>query len=166
MRQLLRYFWDDAYSYLALAGTSIGVLVGFLPMLVPNMPSSYGWWIAGICGVGFLYRAMKAAILLRFGRHTEARIAEQSSSFRGVSNLTYFFRLENASDAQTLHFTIHGKWDICNCPRHRELLVAYWKSYPNFHIAYWNYNTPTRDKQEHDSLELPSEKTKFPQDFS
>ena len=42
---------------------------------------------------------------------------------------------------QTLHFTIHGKWDICNCPRHRELLVAYWKSYPNFHIAYWNYNT-------------------------
>ena len=164
MRQLLRYLWDDAYSYLAIAGTSIGVLVGFLPMLVPDMPSSYGWWIAGICGAGLLYRAMKAAVLLRFGRHTAARIAEQSATFKGISNLTYYFRLESVSDAKPLHFTIHGKWDTSS--RHSELSVAYWKSYPNFHIAYWNYNKQARDKQEHEPLELPSEKTKFPQNFS
>jgi len=133
-------------------------------MLAPNMPTSYGWWIAGISGTVFLIRAIKAAILLRFGKHTEARIAKQSSSFRGISNLAYFFHLESASDAKAASFPIHGKWDTSS--RHSQLSVAYLESYPNFHIAYWNYNSVDRDEQEQELLKLPSEKTKFPQDFA
>lgn len=156
MPQLLRYLWDDTYTYAATAGLLIGSLIAYIPKIVPTMPPSYGYWIAGTCAAVVLYRTGKAAILLRFGKHTEARIHDTYHTI-SISKLTYSSKHDR---------TIAGKWQTSNQHSKGELTIAYWESHPSFHIAYWNYNTVNRTQSEKPLLERPSEKTNFPQDFS
>lgn len=128
MLQLLRYLWDDAFAYVAAAGILIGGLVACVPPIAPKMPPSYGYWVIGVSAAVFLYRASKAAILFRLGKRTEAQIHDVHRAI-GITKLSYSFKIDR---------TVYGKWQTSNQDSEGKLSVAYWESYPSFHIAYWN----------------------------
>jgi hypothetical protein len=125
MSHILRFIWNDALAYLSASDVFVGLIVAMVP--VPEMPNSYGYWITVPSGAVLAYRIAKGALLLSFGVHVEADVLEKYVGYRNVAKIHYSFETETG--------TVIANWQSFD--QQGQLLVAYWNSYPNFHIACW-----------------------------
>ena len=126
MSRFLRFIWNDAIAYLAGAIAIIGVVVVLLP--IQGMPEYYGYWVLGVGSIVLAYRIAKSAALLSLGSHTCPKVLDKYIGFRDVAKIHYSFTSDSS--------TVRGTWQSFD--QQCDLMVAYWKSYPSFHIAYWN----------------------------
>ena len=129
MIRFFRFIWNDALACLSASLAVVGLVVVLSP--VEGMPDSYGYWVLGFgCGV-LAYRIAKSATLLSFGSHTCPEVLDKYVGFRDVAKIEYSFNTETR--------TVFGRWQSFD--QQYELMVAYWKTYPSFHVAYWS-STP------------------------
>jgi len=125
MKHLLRFLFNDAVSYLALVVAAVGLIVVWNP--VENMPLSYGWWVVCIGSSVATCRALKALLLLTFGKRQSAQVQRKQIDHLGWGTIRYSFSHDN----QPFFASWFAAW------QERDLIVAYWERYPAFHIAYW-----------------------------
>ncbi|MEM9411641.1 MAG: hypothetical protein AAGA30_11040 [Planctomycetota bacterium] len=128
MNRFFRFLWNDALTYLSASLAVVGVIVVLRP--VDGMPNSYGFWVLGLGGMMLACRIAKSAALLSFGSHTRPKILDKYVGYHNVAKIKYSFKTETA--------TVLGKCQLFD--QQNELMVAYWRSYPTFHIAYWTSN--------------------------
>ena len=125
MKHLCRYIFDDALTYMAVAGTALGAFTIFVPLL--DMPSSYGWLVTACCASVTAYRILKAAILLSVGECELAEIHAKRVDYLGYGTISYSFTCVK----QSVFATWFATW------QERDLMVAYSPKFPSFHVAYW-----------------------------
>jgi hypothetical protein len=130
MSYFFKFIWNDALAYLSATAAFVGVIFAIMPQLVPEMPDSYGYWIAIPSGAVLGYRIGKGALLLTFGIHVDADVREKYVGFRDVAKTHYSLDTKTGK--------VIANWQSFD--QQGQLRVAYWNSYPNFHIAYWSCN--------------------------